>query len=121
MEVFLHNGDGFFTYSSGIRRYAVAGVTPAMVRDVARDVSKPQELGAVLVGGFDLVVDATTYVGLGAPFVLPVDLGAALYRAVPSAADVSADYLLQPGGGRNAAPSDSFVPGETDLWSIGYG
>ena len=120
MEIFLHNGDGIFAYSSGLPRYRVGRITPALLRDEARDISKPADLGLALDGGFDLVVDAVTYTGLAAPFVLP-DLGADLYRAVPSAADVSVDYLLQPGGGRNAAPSDSFVPGETDLWSIGNG
>jgi hypothetical protein len=83
-------------------------------------VAKRTAPDALRPGSYDLHVDATFYTGLSAPFVLP-DLGADLYRAIPSAADISDDHLLQPGGGRSAIPGESFVPGETDLWSIGDG
>lgn len=118
MEAFEHNGGGPFFFGWGLYRYRLGRVTPFMVKDELRGIAKPEELGEALTGGFDLHVDGTFYTGLSAPFVL-ADLGADLYRAVPSAADVSVDYLLQPGGGRNTAPDEIFVPGETDLWSIG--
>jgi hypothetical protein len=103
----------------GLHRYREGTTRPALVIDQTRGVAKPSNGGLSLSGSFDLLHDATLYVGLAAPFIV-ADFGAELVRAFPSTAPVLTDYLLQPGGGRTPAPAESFVPGENDLWSIGY-
>lgn len=111
---------GGVSYGWGFRRYLLDGVRPELVIDADRQISKPAAGGLELSGGFDLLADDVEYIGLAAPFVTP-DIGATLIRAFPSSADVSVDYLLEPGGARSAAPTDEFVPGDNDLWSVPNG
>lgn len=119
MRVFDHDADTVILLGqANLRRYAVNGVAPALVIDPDRGITKPSSSGLFLSGSFDIDVDGTDYIGLSAPFVLP-DFGQAQVRAFPSSAPVAVDYLLQPGGGRNAVPADSFVPGDNDIWSVG--
>ena len=121
MKVTDHSEDPTLTFGWGLRRYLLDGEEPVVVVDTIREIAKPADEGlSISSGSFDLRADATVYVGLSAPFIVP-DTGADLYRAFPSAADVTVDHLLQPGGGRSTTPADSFVPGDNDLWSIGNG
>lgn len=119
METFDHSDKGSVFYGPTIRRYAENGLTPAFVLDGARGIQKPREGGLGLSGSFDLKVDGQTYVGLSGPFVIPEIAGATQMRAFRGTASIAADHLLQPGGGRNATPGESFVPGDNDIWSVG--
>ncbi len=118
MRVFDHNNDdGLLFGRANLKRYALGGVTPIMVVDVARDIRKPVDGGQSMKRHVDVDAGGVTYTGLSAPFTLP-DFGPALVRCFPTAASVAVDHLLQPGGGRDTAPVDSFVPGDNDMWSI---
>lgn len=118
MQSFDHGIDSPIVFGWALRRYRLGGLIPRLVIDTGRQVHHPSDDGLSLNGCFDIHFDGTAYHGLAAPFIA-ASIGATLIRAVPSSYDISVDYLLQPGGGRNPAPADGFVPGENDIWSIG--
>lgn len=120
MEVFEHRTEIPILFGNGLKRYALDGVVPAVVVDATRGIQKPSDGGGSLTGSFDILYDAVIYHGVAAPFVI-ADLGATLVRAFPAAWDISADYILLPGGARTTAPGEDFIPGDTDLWSVSDG
>lgn len=118
MQSFDHGIDSPIIIGWSLRRYMLGDEAPRLVIDATRLVHHPSDDGLSLHGCFDILFDGVVYHGLAAPFIA-ADLGATLVRAFPSNYDISVDYLLQPGGARNATPADIFVPGNNDIWSIG--
>lgn len=120
MRLFDHDATGGpFGYGWGFRQYMLDGERPVLVIDTERGIYKPKDDGLSLSGGFDIYFDAMQYVGLAAPFIV-ADIPATLIRAFPSSAPVAVDFILQPGGARNALPVDAFVPGDNDIWSVSH-